>query len=123
MDIAVGISIVLCFNMTVTCDMHLFSTFRDYLLSVRGLGLKSVECVRLLTLHHLAFPVCFLSSYTKKKKRRKNILLVTCILTATNFFSFALPKVDTNVGRICVRLGWVPLQPLPESLQLHLLEL
>ncbi|KAG8070721.1 hypothetical protein GUJ93_ZPchr0006g44859 [Zizania palustris] len=60
---------------------------KDYLLSIRGLGLKSVECVRLLTLHHMAFPV------------------------------------DTNVGRICVRLGWVPLQPLPESLQLHLLEL
>ncbi|KAG2618945.1 hypothetical protein PVAP13_3NG140705 [Panicum virgatum] len=60
---------------------------KDYLLSIRGLGLKSVECVRLLTLHHLAFPV------------------------------------DINVGRICVRLGWVPIQPLPESLQLHLLEL
>ncbi|KAL8538774.1 hypothetical protein ACS0TY_000692 [Phlomoides rotata] len=60
---------------------------KDYLLSIRGIGLKSVECVRLLTLHHLAFPV------------------------------------DTNVGRIAVRLGWVPLQPLPESLQLHLLEL
>ncbi|GMH09903.1 hypothetical protein Nepgr_011744 [Nepenthes gracilis] len=60
---------------------------KEYLLSIRGLGLKSVECVRLLTLRHLAFPV------------------------------------DTNVGRIAVRLGWVPLQPLPESLQLHLLEL
>ncbi|KAF3795397.1 ROS1 protein [Nymphaea thermarum] len=60
---------------------------KDFLLSINGLGLKSVECVRLLTLHHLAFPV------------------------------------DTNVGRISVRLGWVPLQPLPESLQLHLLEL
>ncbi|KAH0721714.1 hypothetical protein KY290_006697 [Solanum tuberosum] len=60
---------------------------KEYLLSIRGLGLKSVECVRLLTLHHLAFPV------------------------------------DVNVGRIAVRLGWVPLQPLPESLQLHLLEL
>ncbi|XP_039021761.1 transcriptional activator DEMETER-like [Hibiscus syriacus] len=60
---------------------------KDYLLSIRGLGLKSVECVRLLTLHHLAFPV------------------------------------DTNVGRIAVRLGWVPLEPLPDSLQLHLLEL
>ncbi|XP_058770106.1 transcriptional activator DEMETER [Vicia villosa] len=60
---------------------------KDYLLSMRGLGLKSVECVRLLTLHHLAFPV------------------------------------DTNVGRIAVRLGWVPLQPLPEKLQIHLLEL
>ncbi|KAI7987280.1 Protein ROS1C [Camellia lanceoleosa] len=30
---------------------------KEYLLSVRGLGLKSVECVRLLTLHHLAFPL------------------------------------------------------------------
>ncbi|XP_077230322.1 DNA glycosylase/AP lyase ROS1-like isoform X2 [Tasmannia lanceolata] len=60
---------------------------KEYLLSIWGLGLKSVECVRLLTLHHHAFPV------------------------------------DTNVGRICVRLGWVPLQPLPESLQLHLLEM
>ncbi|RDY12333.1 Protein ROS1, partial [Mucuna pruriens] len=60
---------------------------KEYLLSIKGLGLKSVECVRLLTLHHLAFPV------------------------------------DTNVGRIAVRLGWVPLQPLPESLQLHLLEM
>ncbi|XP_017246804.2 DNA glycosylase/AP lyase ROS1 [Daucus carota subsp. sativus] len=60
---------------------------KEYLLSIRGLGLKSVECVRLLTLHHVAFPV------------------------------------DTNVGRIAVRLGWVPLQPLPESLQLHLLEM
>ncbi|KAK7268435.1 hypothetical protein RIF29_21133 [Crotalaria pallida] len=59
---------------------------KDYLLSIRGLGLKSVECVRLLTLHHVAFPV------------------------------------DTNVGRIAVRLGWVPLQPLPESLQIHLLD-
>ncbi|ESQ40479.1 hypothetical protein EUTSA_v10012472mg [Eutrema salsugineum] len=60
---------------------------KEYLLSFRGLGLKSVECVRLLTLHQVAFPV------------------------------------DTNVGRIAVRLGWVPLQPLPESLQLHLLEM
>ncbi|CAN1201019.1 DNA glycosylase/AP lyase ROS1 [Linum perenne] len=60
---------------------------KEYLLSFNGLGLKSVECVRLLTLHHLAFPV------------------------------------DTNVGRIAVRLGWVPLMPLPESLQLHLLEM
>ncbi|AES66570.2 HhH-GPD base excision DNA repair family protein [Medicago truncatula] len=36
--------------------------------------------------------------------------------------SIAFP-IDTNVGRIAVRLGWVPLHPLPESLQLHLLEL
>ncbi|XP_058108414.1 protein ROS1A-like [Magnolia sinica] len=59
---------------------------KDYFLSIRGLGLKSTECVRLLTLHHVAFPV------------------------------------DTNVGRVSVRLGWVPLRPLPESVQIHLLE-
>ncbi|MCO5592507.1 hypothetical protein L7F22_046510 [Adiantum nelumboides] len=60
---------------------------REYLMSIHGLGVKSVECIRLLTLHHLAFPV------------------------------------DTNVGRICVRLGWVPIEPLPEEVQLHLVEL
>ncbi|XP_078181695.1 DNA glycosylase/AP lyase ROS1-like [Carex rostrata] len=60
---------------------------KEYLLSIYGLGLKSVECIRLLALHQVAFPV------------------------------------DTNVGRICVRLGWVPLQPLPESVQIHLLEM
>lgn len=37
-------------------ELTLFG-LREYLLSIRGLGLKSVECVRLLTLHHLAFPV------------------------------------------------------------------
>ncbi|KAK4785239.1 hypothetical protein SAY86_001928 [Trapa natans] len=40
-----------------------------------------------------------------------------------NSFTLAILQVDTNVGRIAVRLGWVPLQPLPESIQLHLLEL
>ncbi|KFK38383.1 hypothetical protein AALP_AA3G106500 [Arabis alpina] len=60
---------------------------KEFLLSIFGLGLKSVECVRLLSLHQVAFPV------------------------------------DTNVGRIAVRLGWVPLQPLPDELQMHLLEL
>ncbi|KAI8528295.1 hypothetical protein RHMOL_Rhmol12G0139000 [Rhododendron molle] len=32
-------------------------------------------------------------------------------------------QVDMKVRRIAVKLGWVPLQPLPESLQLHLQEL
>ncbi|OMO80413.1 hypothetical protein CCACVL1_12986 [Corchorus capsularis] len=59
---------------------------KKYLLEVDGLGLKSVECIRLLCLDNGAFPV------------------------------------DTNVGRIAVRLGWVPLRPLPEELQIHLLE-
>ncbi|XP_024005061.1 DEMETER-like protein 3 [Eutrema salsugineum] len=27
--------------------------------------------------------------------------------------------VDTNVGRIAVRLGWVPLEPLPDGVQMH----
>ncbi|XP_076926825.1 DNA glycosylase/AP lyase ROS1-like [Bidens hawaiensis] len=56
---------------------------KEFLLSIYGHGLKSVECVRLLTLHHNAFPV------------------------------------DTNVGRVATRLGWVPLQPLPDSVQIH----
>ncbi|VFQ98687.1 unnamed protein product [Cuscuta campestris] len=59
---------------------------KEFLLSIRGVGLKSTECVRLLTLGHLAFPV------------------------------------DTNIARIAVRLGWVPLEPLPGDLQIHLLE-
>nr|XP_043619619.1 DNA glycosylase/AP lyase ROS1-like [Erigeron canadensis] len=59
-------------------------TAKEFLLSIDGIGLKSVECVRLLTLHHLAFPV------------------------------------DTNVGRVATRLGWVPLQPLGD-VPIHLL--
>ncbi|KAK9074697.1 hypothetical protein SSX86_003015 [Deinandra increscens subsp. villosa] len=58
---------------------------KEFLLNIGGLGLKSAECVRLLMLHHNAFPV------------------------------------DRNVGRIATRLGWVPLQPLPEEVQIHLL--
>uniref|UniRef100_A0A2K2B3P1 HhH-GPD domain-containing protein n=1 Tax=Populus trichocarpa TaxID=3694 RepID=A0A2K2B3P1_POPTR len=30
---------------------------KDYLLEFTGLGLKSVECVRLLSIQHVAFPV------------------------------------------------------------------
>ncbi|KOM46026.1 hypothetical protein LR48_Vigan06g133200 [Vigna angularis] len=60
---------------------------KEYLLAIGGLGLKSVECVRLLALHHTAFPV------------------------------------DINVTRIVVRLGWVPIQPLPEYIQIHNLEM
>eukprot|EP00854_Cymbomonas_tetramitiformis_P002314 gene2314-3039_t len=47
---------------------------REYLMSVTGLGAKSVACIMLLSLQHPEFPV------------------------------------DTNVGRICARLGWVPLE-------------
>ncbi|KAH7667133.1 Uracil-DNA glycosylase protein [Dioscorea alata] len=59
---------------------------KEYLRSIEGLGLKSVDCVRLLGLHFKAFPV------------------------------------DTNIARIFVRLGWIPLQPLPESAQLHAID-
>ncbi|GAB4859731.1 hypothetical protein Ancab_011209 [Ancistrocladus abbreviatus] len=59
---------------------------KDYLLTFERLGLKSVECVRLLNLQHQAFPV------------------------------------DTNIARVAVRLGWVPLETLPENLYLHDLE-
>ncbi|KAK1309635.1 Protein ROS1 [Acorus calamus] len=81
---------------------------KEYLLSIYGLGLKSVECVRLLTLHHHAFP-------NIAKKKRLNFATLTPLTT--------MLQVDTNVGRICVRLGWVPLEPLPGSLELHLLEM
>ncbi|WCJ41712.1 demeter-like 1 [Euphorbia peplus] len=59
---------------------------KNYLLAIPGLGLKSVECIRLLALNRVAFPV------------------------------------DVNVARIAVRLGWVPLKPLPGDIQFHLLE-
>ncbi|XP_048444775.1 DEMETER-like protein 2 isoform X3 [Pyrus x bretschneideri] len=57
-----------------------------YLREIEGIGLKSMECVRLLALQHVAFPV------------------------------------DVNVGRIAIRLGWAPLEPLPEQVQLHVLK-
>lgn len=38
-------------------NVNSIHTCREFLLSIKGLGLKSVECVRLLTLHQLAFPV------------------------------------------------------------------
>ncbi|GAB4827127.1 hypothetical protein Ancab_034015 [Ancistrocladus abbreviatus] len=58
---------------------------KEFLLSIYGIGLKSAECVRLLTLCQNAFPV------------------------------------DTNVGRIVVRLGWVPVPPISKKFQMHLL--
>jgi hypothetical protein len=36
---------------------NMFLVDREFLSSVHGLGLKSVECIRLLALHHNAFPV------------------------------------------------------------------
>ncbi|RXH99980.1 hypothetical protein DVH24_030471 [Malus domestica] len=56
---------------------------KKYLLSIDGIGLKCVECVRLLALKQHAFPV------------------------------------DTNVARIVMRLGWIPIQPLHWKLQHH----
>uniref|UniRef100_K4BRL0 HhH-GPD domain-containing protein n=1 Tax=Solanum lycopersicum TaxID=4081 RepID=K4BRL0_SOLLC len=60
---------------------------KEFLLSIHGLGVKSVECIRFLTLQHQAFPV------------------------------------DTNVGRVLVRLGWIPIQPLPRGQEMHLLNM
>ncbi|KAK4721865.1 hypothetical protein R3W88_012098 [Solanum pinnatisectum] len=54
---------------------------KEYLLSIYGLGVKSVEFIRLLTLQHQAFPV------------------------------------------ILVRLGWIPIQPLPRGQEMHLLNM
>ncbi|KAF8722268.1 hypothetical protein HU200_022579 [Digitaria exilis] len=57
---------------------------KRYLRSINGLGAKSVDCIRLLSLRHRAFPV------------------------------------DTNVARIVTRLGWLELEPLPDSQEFHL---
>lgn len=40
-----------------------FAAPRDFLMSIYGIGLKSTECIRLLTLRHVAFPVSKLSAY------------------------------------------------------------
>lgn len=125
----------------------MFLVGREFLSSVHGLGLKSVECIRLLALHHNAFPVSLqliffsrlVSCYSKVLE-----LLITSLKCEWTIFPIRLilfsafrllrlllvwiivsftEQVDTNVGRICVRLGWVPLEPLPEELQLHVLEL
>jgi endonuclease III-like uncharacterized protein len=34
-----------------------FTVPRNYLMSIHGLGYKSVDCIRLLSLEHKAFPV------------------------------------------------------------------
>ncbi|KAL9226010.1 hypothetical protein vseg_001869 [Gypsophila vaccaria] len=60
---------------------------KDFLLSIYGFGVKSAECVRLLTLRQPAFPV------------------------------------DINVARVTVRLGWVPVPPVSDDIQMHLLEM
>lgn len=66
------------------------------------------------------------SCFPSKANLKSISFLLACkslkTLAITCCYTHAL-KVDTNVGRIAVRLGWVPLQPLPEKLQIHLLEL
>ncbi|KAM0864832.1 hypothetical protein ACQ4PT_043661 [Festuca glaucescens] len=60
---------------------------KNYLTSIAGIGYKSADCIRLLSLDHKAFPV------------------------------------DVNICRICIRLGWVKLQGLPDSVDFHLINL
>ncbi|KAI7727465.1 hypothetical protein M8C21_017469 [Ambrosia artemisiifolia] len=59
---------------------------KHYFMDVYGLGLKSTECLRLLTLRQSAFPV------------------------------------DRHVCRIVVRLGWIPIEKLPDGVFLHQLK-
>ncbi|XP_058196746.1 DNA glycosylase/AP lyase ROS1-like [Rhododendron vialii] len=87
---------------------------KNYLMSIQGLGLKSVEFERLLTLRHLAFPVRPYHLYNVKPQCSSQVLS-----TCPDLF---LEKVDTNVVRIVVRLGWVPIELLPEGIQMHLLK-
>lgn len=46
-------------NLIDTNPNRINVSYREYLLSIFGLGLKSVECIRLLTLGQKAFPVRF----------------------------------------------------------------
>ena len=55
-------------------------SYREYLLSFRGLGLKSVECVRLLTLHHLAFPVSSNFNYVYAECNSTNLKLTILLV-------------------------------------------
>ncbi|EEE60810.1 hypothetical protein OsJ_14411 [Oryza sativa Japonica Group] len=68
---------------------------KQYLHSVIGLGHKSVDCIRLLSLRHRAFPASYLFS--------NQIIL----------------PIDTNIAHIVTRLGWVQLRPLPSSQEFH----
>lgn len=58
----------------------------DFFSGVYGLGIKSMDCVRLLTLRQRAFPV------------------------------------DRHIARILVRLGWVPVEKLPDDVLIHQLQ-
>jgi endonuclease III len=49
-------------------------------------------------------------------------LLVYQLNLPINATIYFFDKVDVNVARIAVRLGWVPLKALPGSLQFHLIE-
>ncbi|KAJ3681090.1 hypothetical protein LUZ60_015579 [Juncus effusus] len=61
---------------------------KDFLLSIFGLGLKSVECIRLLSLHQVAFPV-----FCTKKAPNCNAcpLRSECKHFASSFASAKLP--------------------------------
>ncbi|KVH97096.1 DNA glycosylase [Cynara cardunculus var. scolymus] len=58
----------------------------EFFSKIYGLGIKSMDCLRLLTLRQHAFPV------------------------------------DRHVARIVVRLGWVPVEKLPDGVLIHELE-
>ncbi|KAI3719217.1 hypothetical protein L6452_20112 [Arctium lappa] len=55
----------------------------EFFSKIYGLGIKSMDCLRLLTLRQHAFPV------------------------------------DRHVARIVVRLGWVPIEKLPDGVLIH----
>jgi endonuclease III len=92
-----------------------FAGIRKYLLSVNGLGAKSVDCIRLLSLNHKAFPVSYILFL-----KINQIHQIVCILnqTCAHLHSF---QVDVNVARIVTRLEWVELQCCDE--EFHLVDL
>jgi endonuclease III len=91
---------------------------RDYLMAVNGLGRKSVGCIMLLTLGKHEFPVdtnvsrrrpteqqpCLTAS---ARRREVSAHRGQCLGEITS--DCARACVTVQVGRICARLGWIPL--------------
>lgn len=72
---------------------------KDFLLSIHGLGLKSVECIRLLTLHHLAFPVRATSPCKISHDSHRTVISWWLIVPGRETFMQRVTKLAPLCGR------------------------
>ena len=72
-----------------------------------------MACILLLALQKKDFPVCKASCCLAYDMRQPRLLHLAVIgkhmQVVMPILSDQLLQVDTNVGRICARLGWLPL--------------